>query len=113
MPGQYQHGGAETDGACACRDPGEQLQRRRNLVPAREVVFYEKGSVITEGLCLYVKFHVFLKPITQAGPGPPTVCIRTAENSELHLLLLGRCFASAASTELLAPELADRGLGVS
>jgi hypothetical protein len=54
-----------------------------------------------------------VKPITQGGPGPPAVCVRTAEKSELHLLLLGRCFAPAASTELLSPDLADFGPGVS
>ena len=44
VPGQHQHGGAKAERRRARGEPSQKLQRRGDLVPAREVVLDEEGA---------------------------------------------------------------------
>src|SRR5205085_11097662 len=54
VPGQDRHRGAEAERGGAGADPGQQVQRGRNLSEAGEVVLDEKGALVAECLGLNV-----------------------------------------------------------
>src|SRR5262249_28629370 len=70
-------------------DPCQQLQRRRDLVPAREVVLDEEGGPIPERLRLYTQLDELVEPLTRFGAGPLAARLRAAEDCELHRRALG------------------------
>ena len=89
VPGQHQHGGAKAERRRARGEPSQKLQRRGDLVPAREVVLDEKGGAIAKRFRLHVELDKLVEPLAQGGAGPLAVRLRAAENCELHQRVLG------------------------
>ena len=88
VPGQHDDRRAEAQCAGARAKPGEQVQRRRNLAIAREVVFDDKGRTKTECLRLDIVFDEIAEPLGAVelsgictGGAPRR---RVAEQPELH-----------------------------
>src|SRR5262249_83847 len=84
VPGQHDDRGAETQPACACAKPGQQVQRRRNLAISGEMVLDDKGAVKAERLGLDIVFDEIAEPLAAVELGAAASCGGTAEQTELH-----------------------------
>jgi hypothetical protein len=84
VPGQGDHGGAESQGRRACADPGQQVQRGGDLTEPGEVVLDHKRADVAERL----RPDVVLDELSEAGPAVDVraapLCLRAPEKSELH-----------------------------
>jgi DNA-binding transcriptional LysR family regulator len=81
VPRQDQHSCAHPQTRRPRRDPIQEVQGRRHLRPAGEVVLYEKAAVVAESLRLDIVLDVIIKPGSACG-------FSAAEQSKNHQLLL-------------------------
>src|SRR6516225_2494767 len=88
MPGQYQHRRTEAQMPCAGAEPGQQVEARRDLAKAGEVVLDEKGTVETEHLGLDIVLDELAEALTAVGVGAAAPGLRTAEKSKSHWISL-------------------------
>ena len=63
----------------ARRHPGEQVEARRNLAEAGEVVLHHEGAVIPERLRLHIVFDEVLEPLGAVDVGPAAFGLGAAE----------------------------------
>src|SRR5580693_4316234 len=102
MPGQHQHRRAKTQMPCAGAEPSQQVEARRDLAEAGEVVLDQKGAVIAERLCFDIVLDEIAEALAAVGVGAAAPGLCTAEKSKSHWFdLLMEPFA-------LRPELARR-----
>ena len=84
VPGQHDHRGAKPQRARARADPGEQVQRRRDLAEAGEVMLDDERALIAERLGLDDVLDVVLEAGGAVDVGAAALRLRRAEESELH-----------------------------
>src|SRR6266700_2492042 len=84
MPGQHEHRGAQAQPARARAEPGQQVERGRDLAIAGEVVLDDERTVEAERLGLNVVVDEIAEPLTAVELGTPASRRRTAEQAELH-----------------------------
>src|SRR6516225_10230162 len=86
MPGQYQHRRAKAQMACAGAEPSQQVEARRDLAKAGEMVLDQKGAVIAERLSFDIVFDEIAEALAAVGVGaaPPGLC--TAKKSKSHFV---------------------------
>src|SRR5437867_9207138 len=87
MPGQHEHRGAQSQPARARAEPGQQVERGRDLAIAGEVVLDNECAVEAERLGLDVVVDELAEPLAAVELGTTAPCCRTAEQAELHCLL--------------------------
>src|SRR5438093_4279138 len=87
MPGQHEHRGAQSQPARARAEPGQQVERRRDLAIAGEVVLDDECAVEAERLGLDVVVDEVAEPLAavELGTTAPRRC--TAKQAKLHYLL--------------------------
>src|SRR3981081_4581898 len=68
--------------------PGQQVEARGYLAKSGEMMLDEERAVIAERLGLDIVLNEFTKPLTAVGIGPGASCLRAAEESKSHSLLL-------------------------
>src|SRR5690242_17925075 len=91
MPGQHDHGGAEPQRRRTGSKPGQEVQRRRDLAIAGEMVLDDKGAAKAERLGLDIVFDEIAEAFAAVelgrlrGVGAPRC--RAAEQTELHMSL--------------------------
>ena len=69
VPRQHQHRGAEPQMAGAGAEPGQQVEARRNLAEAGEMVLDEKGAVIAQRLGLDIVVDELAETLAAVGIG--------------------------------------------
>ena len=74
--------------ARACAEPGQQVERGRDLAIAGEVVLDDERAVEAERLGLDVVFDELAEPLAAVELGTTAPRRRTTEQAELHRLLL-------------------------
>jgi len=84
VPRQHHHGSAEPQGRGARREPRQQRQRGRDLVPAGEVMLDQEGTVIAERFRFDVEVDEVMKALVHRGAGKRAVGLRRTKNSEPH-----------------------------
>jgi hypothetical protein len=84
VPGQHQHGRAEAERRRPRGDPGQQLQRRRDLAPAAEVMLDQEGGPESECLRLHAQLDELVEPLARGSVGPLAARLRAAEDCEPH-----------------------------
>ncbi len=84
VPREHDDGGAEAERLGARRDPGQQVQRGRDLAEAGEMMLDHEGRVIAQRLGLDVVFDVVLEALTAVEVGAAALRLRAAEQSEFH-----------------------------
>ena len=84
VPGQHEHCGAQAQPARARAEPGQQVERGRDLAIAGEVVLDDERAVEAERLGLDVVVDEIAEPLAavELGTTAPRRC--TAEQTELH-----------------------------
>ncbi len=92
VPGQHDDRGAEPQGRGARAEPGQQVERRRNLTVAGEMVLDDKGAVKSEPLGLDIVVDEVTEPLgavefRRVG-ARRTPRRRAAEQTEPHAALL-------------------------
>src|SRR4029077_1332813 len=85
---QYHHRGTEAQPTGARTKPGQQIDRRRALAIAGEMVLDDKGAVKAERLGLDVVIDEVAEALGAVELGTAAPCGRTAEKTELHYLTL-------------------------
>src|SRR5713101_7057940 len=88
MPGQHEYRGAQAQPARARAEPGQQVERGRDLAIAGEVVLDDERAVEAERLGLDVVVDELAEPLAAVELGTAASRRRTAEQTELHRLLL-------------------------
>ena len=88
MPGQHQHRGAEAQRRGACPNPGQQVQARRHLAKASEMVLDQECTDIAECLGLNIALNEFPEASAAVDIRATPLCLCTAEKSKPHSLLL-------------------------
>src|SRR6266487_3011651 len=86
MPGQHEHRGAQAQPACARAEPGQQVERGRDLAIAGEVVLDDERAVEAERLGLDVVVNEIAEALTAVELGTAAPCRCTAEQAKLHRL---------------------------
>src|SRR5438034_9241764 len=86
MPGQYDYRCAEAQPACAGAEPGQQVEGRRDLAIAGEMVLDDKGAVKAERFSLDVVIDEIAEPLAAVEPGTAAPRRGAAEETELHWL---------------------------
>ena len=71
VPRQHQHRGAEPQRRGARRHPGEQVEARRHLAEAGEVMLDHKRGVVAERLGLDVVLDEVAEPCAESRSAPP------------------------------------------
>ena len=84
VPGQHQHRGAEPQRRGARRHPGEQVEARRHLTEAGEVMLDHERGVVAERLGLDVVLDEVAEPLRRVEVRAATLRLRRAEQSEFH-----------------------------
>src|SRR5262249_53536510 len=84
VPWKHHHGGAEPQSRGARREPGEEGEVGRDLVPAGEVMLDQERAVIAERFRLDVEIDEVMKPLAHAGAGMQTAGLRGTKNSKTH-----------------------------
>ena len=79
MPGQHHHRGAETEAARARPEPGEKIQRGRDLPVPGEVMLDDERAVKAERLRLDVVCDEVAKPLATVEFGAATPRGRAAK----------------------------------
>src|SRR5215472_6076673 len=69
-------------------EPGQQIEARRDLAEAGEMVLDEKRAVIAQRLGLDIVVDEIAKTLTAIGIGASAPGLRTAEKSKPHCVLL-------------------------
>src|SRR6516225_535321 len=91
MPGQYQHRRAKAQMACAGAEPGQQVEARRDLAKAGEMMLDQKGAVIAERLGFDIVLDEIAEALAAVGVGAAAPGLGTAKKSKSHWFdLLGR-----------------------
>ena len=85
VPGQHHHGGAEPQRLGARREPGQQVEARRDLAEAGEMMLDHEGRVVAQRLGLDVVFDVVAKALTAVEVGAAALRLGAAEQSEFHV----------------------------
>ena len=88
VPGQHEHRGTQSQPARARAEPGQELERGRDLAIAGEVVLDDERAVEAEGLGLDVVVDEIAEPLAAVELGTAAPRRGTAEQAELHGLLL-------------------------
>src|SRR5215475_7301426 len=88
MPGEHQHRGAKAQRRGARPNPGQQVQARRHLAKAREMVLDQEGTDITESLGLNIALNEFPEAGAAVDIRATPLCLGTTEESKPHSLLL-------------------------
>src|SRR6185503_10419977 len=91
------HRGAEPQRRGPRADPREEVQRRRDLAEAGEVVLDEERAVIAERLRLDVVLDEVLEARRAVDVGAASPRLRAAEQSESHAVTRPRSPAGAGS----------------
>src|SRR5690606_25382622 len=84
VPGQDDDGGAEPKAAGARGKVGEQVERRRDLGPAAEVMLDDEARAVAERVRLDAEFHVIVKSLAHRAARARCGCLGAAEQSEAH-----------------------------
>ena len=102
MPGQHDHRGAEPQPSGAGAEPGQQVERRRDLAIAGEMMLDDKGAVKPERLGLDVVFDEIAKPFAAVELGSAAPRRGAAEQAKLHRCsLLGVHFGQATASRAM------------
>src|SRR6516165_3882688 len=101
MPGQYQHRRAKAQMACAGAEPGQQVEARRDLAKAGEMMLDQKGAVIAERLGFDIVLDEIAEALAAVGVGAAAPGLGTAKKSKSHWFDL----LSPGSGTGLRPEL--------
>jgi hypothetical protein len=94
VPRQHQNRGTEAQGRGARAKPGQQVEARRHLAEAGEVMLDDKGAVEAERLGLDIVLDPLAEALAavgqfRAGHGPPR--LGAAEKSKPHGALRSEC----------------------
>ena len=84
VPRQHHHRGAEPQRRGARRHPGQQIEARRDLAEAGEMMLDHEGRVVAERLGLDVVFDVVAKALAAVEVGAAALRLGAAEQSEFH-----------------------------
>src|SRR5439155_16455289 len=84
VPGQHDHRGTEAERARSRADPGQQVERRRDLAEAGEMMFHDERALVTQRLGLDDILDVVLEAGGAVYIGAAALCLSRAEKSELH-----------------------------
>src|SRR5215469_3132608 len=68
----------------ASAEPGQEIEARRDLAEAGEVVLDEKGAVIAERFCLDIVLDELAEALAAIGVGAAAPRLSTAEQSKSH-----------------------------
>jgi hypothetical protein len=79
VPGQHHDGGAEPQRRRPRRHPGEQVEARRDLAEAGEMMLHHEGAVIPERLRLHIVLDEVLEPLGAVDIGPAAFGLGAAE----------------------------------
>ena len=88
VPGQHQHRGAEAQGRGTRPNPGQQVQARRHLAKASEMVLDQECTDIAECLGLNIALNEFPEAGATVDIRATPLCLCTTEESKPHSLLL-------------------------
>src|SRR5205823_246087 len=88
VPRQNQHRGAEAQIARAGAEPRQEIEARRHLTKAGEMMLDEKGAVVAERLGLDIVLDEIANALAAVGIGAAAPGLGTAEKSKSHHLLL-------------------------
>jgi hypothetical protein len=69
-------------------EPGQQVEARRHLSKAGEMVLDQKGAVIAERLGFDIVLDELAEALTAVGVGTAAPSLGTAKQSKPHFLLL-------------------------
>jgi len=84
VPRQRHDGGAEPEGGGAGADPGQEVERRRDLAEAGEVVLDDEGGVVAELLGLHVVVDEVAEAASAVDVRPAPAGLGAAEDPEAH-----------------------------
>src|SRR5207245_1289516 len=92
VPGERHHGGAEAERPRARADPREQVQRRRDLPEAGEVVLDDERRFVAERFGLDVVLDEVLEPSAAVDVRTAPLRLRAPKYAEPHgsVVLLAR-----------------------
>ena len=85
MPGQDDHGSAQTQRLCARGSPGQEIEARRELTEPREMMFDNENAVVAKRLGLDDIVDPFAKTLAAIEVGAAPLGERAAEQSEFHV----------------------------
>ena len=86
VPRQHQYRRAEPQMPGARAEPGQQIEARRDLAKAGEMMLDQKRAVIAQRLGLDIIVDKVAKTLAAVGIGTGAPSLRAAEQSEFHLL---------------------------
>ena len=84
VPGQHDHRGAQPQRSRACAEPGQQVQRRRDLAEAGEMMFHDEGAVKAKRLGFDVVFDEVTKSLGAVELAAAAPRRGAAEQSKPH-----------------------------